>query len=88
MAGSKGRKKLDQPDGGILSALDRALADLGNNGIVAADEFTLPMVMANDPQITETTANRRLSKMEKDGLIAHRKAVINGHSMRVYRYVN
>ena len=88
MAGNKGRKRLDQPAGNTLSAIDRALLDLVEKPI-QHDEFTIDMLMEKNPSDTaRRSMMKKLDEMVSKGKLVTRKLPVKGKQTNVYRYVD
>lgn len=85
MASNQGRKRLDQPAGNTLTALDRVLADLVVQHMTE-DEFTAEMVYKKRPDMTLSTLNNRLGRQVEMGRMTKRCLLINGRKTNVYRY--
>lgn len=88
MAGGKGRQGLDQPDGQTLIALDRALAEFADHGVLRPGEFTIQMMLDENPSLYRSTLNKRFNEMERNGILAKRKITQDSSVTNAYRYVD
>lgn len=88
MASGKGRKGLDQSDGQTLTALDRALAEFADHGVIRPGEFTIQMMIDKNPSLSRSMLNKRFNEMARKGIIAKRKITQNSSVTNVYRYLD
>ena len=88
MAGNQRRQGLGQPDGGNLSAIDRALRDLASNAYVRPDEFTIAMLIEQQPEAKRETLRQKLAAMVDDGKLSMREVVVDGVRMNAYKYID
>ena len=88
MAGNQRRQGLGQPDGGNLSAIDRALRDIVRNTQVQPDEFTINMLVERQSAVKRETIKKKLAAMVRDGELSARSVIVDGLRMNVYKYID
>jgi hypothetical protein len=88
MASGKGRQGLDKPDGQTLIALDRALAEFADHGVLRPGEFTIQMMIEKNPSLHRSTLNKRFNEMVRKGVLAKRKITQDSNLTNAYRYAD
>jgi hypothetical protein len=92
MARNKRGGHLDQSTRNHLSALDKLIEQqFSDSQPIQPDEFTMAQISeqlaSNGQKLGENALNRKMNQLLTDGVITVRKAAVNGHQAKIFRFV-